>query len=45
MLSGEKVRGCVRSSGLTLATMGGVVGGVIFGISLRQREEKWTDRY
>jgi len=44
MLSGEKVRGCVRSSGLTLATMGGVVGGVIFGISLRQREEKWTDR-
>ena len=45
MLSSEKVRGCVRSSGLTLATMAGVVGGVIFGLSLRTRTEIWTDRY
>ena len=27
-----------------MATMGGVVGGVVFGLVLRQCKEKWTDR-
>jgi Na+/H+-dicarboxylate symporter len=44
MLNKEKVIGCVRSGGLTLGTMLGVVGGVIFGICLRCRAEPWTDR-
>jgi len=44
MLSKEKVMGCVRSGGLTVATMCGVIGGVIFGLALRQREEPWSDR-
>lgn len=44
MLSREKLTGCVRSSGLTLATLFGVIGGVIFGLALRTRAEPWTDR-
>jgi len=44
MLNREKVSGCLRSSGLTLATLAGVIGGVIFGLSLRTRAEPWTDR-
>lgn len=43
-ISKEKVMGCVKSSGLTLATMFGVIGGVIFGLALRQTDRKWTDR-
>lgn len=42
--SKEKVVSCVKSSGLTLATIIGVIGGVIFGVVLRQREDPWTDR-
>lgn len=44
VITREKVRGCLRSSGLTLATLFGVIGGVIFGLLLRQRPEPWTDR-
>jgi len=44
MLSREKLTGCLRSSGLTLATLFGVIGGVIFGLALRTREQPWTDR-
>jgi len=44
MLNREKLTGCVRSSALTLATLGGVIGGVVFGLLLRQRGESWTDR-
>ena len=40
-----QVRGCLRSSGLTLATLFGVIGGVVFGLALRQRPEPWTDRW
>lgn len=43
-LTKEKVKGCLRGSALTLATLAGVIGGVIFGLSLRQRAEPWTER-
>ena len=36
-LTKEKVKGCLKGSALTLATLAGVIGGVIFGLSLRQR--------
>ena len=39
-LTKEKVKGCLKSSALTLATLIGVIGGVIFGLTLRQRERK-----
>lgn len=40
----ENMVSCAKSSGLTMATMMGVVGGVIFGLLLRQREEPWSER-
>jgi len=40
----EKAARCLKGSALTLATLLGVVGGVIFGICLRQRAAPWTDR-
>ena len=40
-LTKAKVTGCLKSSALTLATLIGVIGGVIFGLCLRQRERKW----
>ena len=40
----EKMLNCAKSSGLTLATMFGVIGGVIFGLTLRTLDKKWTDR-
>jgi len=43
-LTKEKVTNCLKGSALTLATLAGVIGGVIFGLALRTREEKWTDR-
>jgi len=43
-LTKEKVTGCLKSSALTLATLAGVIGGVIFGMALRTREERWTER-
>ena len=39
-LTKEKVTGCLKSSALTLATLAGVIGGVIFGMALRTREGK-----
>jgi len=36
----EKIRGCLKGSALTLATLIGVIGGVIFGLCLRQRERE-----
>ena len=41
-LTKEKVTGCLKSSALTLATLAGVIGGVIFGMALRTREGKLT---
>ena len=38
------VRSCLRSSGLTLATMAGVIGGAEFGLGLRGVKTDWTDR-
>jgi hypothetical protein len=32
-----KVKSCMKSSWLTLATLFGVIGGVILGVSLKQR--------
>ena len=40
----ERMSGCLRSGGLTLATMAGVIGGVVFGLSLRGVKADWTDR-
>ena len=40
-LTKEKVKGCLKGSALTLATLAGVIGGVIFGLCLRQREGKY----
>ena len=40
----ERITGCLRSGGLTLATMAGVIGGVVFGLSLRGVKTDWTDR-
>ena len=34
----EKVTSCLKGSALTLATLAGVIGGGIFGLSLRTRE-------
>ncbi len=39
-LTKEKVSSCLKGSALTLATLIGVIGGVIFGLCLRQRERK-----
>ena len=41
----DKVTGCLKSSALTLATLAGVIGGVIFGLVLKQREGKERDTY
>lgn len=40
----EKLVTCVRSGGLTLATMSGVIGGVVFGLTLRGLRDTWSDR-
>ena len=40
----ERITGCLRSGGLTLATMAGVIGGVVFGLGLRGVKTDWTDR-
>ena len=40
----ERVVSCLRSGGLTLATMAGVVGGVVLGLALRACKDNWTDR-
>ena len=36
----EKITACLKGSGLTLATLMGVIGGVVFGICLKQRASK-----
>ena len=40
----ERITGCLRSGGLTLATMAGVIGGVVFGLGPRGVKTDWTDR-
>jgi len=40
----QRMMVCAKNSWLTVATMCGVVGGVIFGLALRTREEVWSDR-
>jgi len=40
----EKARRCLRMNALTIATMSGVIGGVVFGLILRQCKEKWHER-
>jgi Na+/H+-dicarboxylate symporter len=43
-LTKDKVTSCLKGSALTLATLAGVIGGVIFGLCLRTREARWTER-
>ena len=40
----EKLRGCLRTNFLTIGTMAGVIGGVIFGLILRNCKETWSER-
>jgi len=40
----ERMKGCVKSSALTIATLCGVIGGIVLGITLKNAKEKWTDR-
>ncbi|XP_069693883.1 excitatory amino acid transporter 1 isoform X2 [Periplaneta americana] len=43
--AGERIKGCLRGNLLTMLTVIGVFGGVIFGVILRNStEEKWTKR-
>ena len=39
-----QVVGCLTSNALTLATLGGVIVGIILGVGLKSREEPWTPR-
>lgn len=42
---GQKVRSCLSHNALTILTVGGVIGGVVLGVILRNsRTEKWTPR-
>ena len=34
-LTKEKIKGCVQSSALTIATLCGVIGGIVLGITLK----------
>ena len=38
----DKLMSCVKTNGLTIETMGGVIGGVIFGLILRDCKETWS---
>ena len=38
----EKVTSCLKGSALTLATLLGVIGGIILGITLKASKGKWT---
>ena len=35
---------CLRMNALTIATMSGVIGGVVFGLILRQCKDNWHER-
>lgn len=39
-----RVKGCVKSSALTIATLCGVIGGILLGVTLKGMKETWTDR-
>ncbi len=41
-ISKQKVKECLGGSALTLATLAGVIGGVAFGLALRQSESKFN---
>ena len=38
----EKMKGCVKSSALTIATLCGVIGGIVLGITLKNARGKLT---
>ena len=40
----EKAMRCLRMNFLTIATMSGVIGGVVFGLILRNCKENWHER-
>lgn len=39
-----KAISCFKASGLTIATLLGVIGGIILGVTLKSSKELWTDR-
>ena len=41
---GQVVLKTLKSNALTIATLAGVLIGIIFGVSLRTREEDWSQR-
>ncbi|XP_067205423.1 excitatory amino acid transporter 1-like isoform X1 [Linepithema humile] len=41
---GGRVRSCLKHNALTILTVGGVIGGVVLGIILRNSRERWTPR-
>ena len=44
MSGAERAMRCLRMNFLTIATMSGVIGGVVFGLVLRQCKESWHER-
>ena len=36
----EKIKGCVKGSALTIATLCGVIGGIVLGITLKNMKGK-----
>ena len=41
---GMKALKVLKANALTIATLAGVIIGIILGVGLRSREEKWSDR-
>ena len=39
----ERMKGCVKSSALTIATLCGVIGGIVLGITLKNAKGKLTE--
>ena len=37
----EKITGCLKGSALTVATLLGVIGGIVLGITLKQAKGKY----
>ena len=44
MINRQNVLSCIKTNSLTLATMLGVIGGIILGLGLRIRETPWSER-
>ena len=42
--SAAKMLGILKTNWLTFATMFGVIGGVVFGVTLKSCSDHWSDR-